>query len=42
MMESKNYDNQPKGLGLIKKIGVGILVLMIIVYYILSIKFLLS
>ncbi|WP_262894777.1 hypothetical protein [Flavobacterium agrisoli] len=41
-MNTENYNNQPKGLSLLKKIGVGILILMIIVYYVLSIRFLLS
>lgn len=41
-MESENYENHPKGLSVIKKIGVVMLVLMIIMYYIISIKFLLS
>lgn len=41
-MEPEDYENNPKGLSIIKKIGVGFLILMIIVYYVISIKFLLS
>lgn len=41
-MKFNESDNQPKGLNLLQKIGVCILVLTIILYYVLSIQFLTS
>ncbi|TDO68800.1 hypothetical protein EV143_11921 [Flavobacterium chryseum] len=41
-MKSNESKNQPKGLNVIQKIGIGILILTIIFYYVLSIQFLAS
>lgn len=37
-----NQNNQEKGFSIIQKIGIGVLVFTIIVYYVLSIQFLTS
>lgn len=41
-MKSNETKNQSKGLSVIQKIGIGILILTIIFYYVLSIQFLAS
>jgi hypothetical protein len=41
-MKLNQSDNEPKGLSVIQKIGICMLVLMIIVYYVLSIQYLTS
>jgi len=41
-MKSNETNNEPKGLNLVQKIGICLLVLTIILYYVLSIQFLAS
>ncbi|TCN50227.1 hypothetical protein EV142_11714 [Flavobacterium circumlabens] len=41
-MKPNDGNNEPKGLNVIQKIGICLLVLTIIVYYVLSIQFLAS
>lgn len=42
IMKSNESNNEPKGLNLAQKIGICLLVLTIILYYVLSIQFLAS